>query len=216
MSPAPAAALSTAAHGEILDRLLDGRLAPGDPLNRRQLADQLAMSVAPVLEAFVRLEQEGFLETLPRKGTRVRLVRLADVTGQLCVREALECQAARQACGQPLRAQRGPLLALARKLDGRSPGEPTTWRLDIAFHSALVAAAGIAELTQAHARTMRLGLFMAIHAAQASRSGERDEVPRSLHRRLLDRLCRCGPEEAESAMRAHLRRGREALLGTLR
>src|SRR5689334_15273534 len=85
-------------YNEILDRLLSGRWEPGYVFNRRQIAAEMKVSVAPVLEAMLELEGEGLIETLPRKGTRVRALTIRDLQGQLIVREALECQAARMYC----------------------------------------------------------------------------------------------------------------------
>ena len=52
---------------DIVDAELERELKPGEIINRRQIATRLDMSVAPVLEAMLRLESEGYLETLPRK-----------------------------------------------------------------------------------------------------------------------------------------------------
>src|SRR5688500_11104912 len=91
--------LSTRVYDDILGRIVSGRMKPGDVFNRRQVAAELGVSVAPVLEAMLELETEGLIQTLPRRGTRVCQASADDVWGQLMVREALECQAARLYCG---------------------------------------------------------------------------------------------------------------------
>ena len=53
----------------LLENFLQNELVPGHILNRREIAQQLGVSVAPVLEAFLQLEMEGFVESIPRKGT---------------------------------------------------------------------------------------------------------------------------------------------------
>jgi DNA-binding GntR family transcriptional regulator len=70
--------LSNRVYEQLYGAMLDGRLRPGDRLNRRQVSVDLGVSVAPVLEAMTQLEWEGFLETSPRAGTLVRQVTLAD------------------------------------------------------------------------------------------------------------------------------------------
>ncbi len=45
-------------------KILGGELRPGDELDRRSMAVQLGMSVAPVLEAMLLLTEEGLLEGL--------------------------------------------------------------------------------------------------------------------------------------------------------
>ncbi|MCX7935224.1 MAG: GntR family transcriptional regulator, partial [Planctomycetota bacterium] len=77
--------------------------APGEFLDRRGVAREIGISPAPVLEAMLRLQEEGLLEALPRRGTRVRIITADYLLGQLLVREALECEAARLICGQKVR-----------------------------------------------------------------------------------------------------------------
>jgi DNA-binding GntR family transcriptional regulator len=51
--------------------ILDGELAPGQHLSEASISEQLGVSRLPVREAFRRLEAEGLLEALPRRGVRV-------------------------------------------------------------------------------------------------------------------------------------------------
>lgn len=53
------ASLSEQVYHTLLDRLLSNKLIPGEILNRRDVAKELQVSVAPVLEAMVQLEHEG-------------------------------------------------------------------------------------------------------------------------------------------------------------
>lgn len=87
-------------YNQLRDSILSGEFAPGDLLNRRGLAEKYGTSPAPVHEAMIQLQCEGFLEALPRRGTRVKTASKEDVRGHLIVREALERQAARMVCGE--------------------------------------------------------------------------------------------------------------------
>src|SRR4051812_29390458 len=51
--------------------ILDGELAPGQHLSEAAISERLGVSRLPVREAFRRLEAEGLLEALPRRGVRV-------------------------------------------------------------------------------------------------------------------------------------------------
>ena len=66
--------LSGEVYEALLARLMSGELLPGQLINRRDVAAQLGTSTAPVLEAMKQLEFDGYLETLPRKGTQVRII----------------------------------------------------------------------------------------------------------------------------------------------
>ena len=105
-------------------------IEPGSWLDRPRVARELGMSLAPVNSAVLRLETEGFLETLPQRGTRVRVPELNDIRGQLVVREALEAEAARLYCGQPVVKARSRLEELANAMASGSNGrEPGTQRI---------------------------------------------------------------------------------------
>ena len=60
---------------EVYERLgeaiLDGRLAPGEHLRDRELAEWLGVSRTPVREALQRLERVGLVEVSPHRYTRV-------------------------------------------------------------------------------------------------------------------------------------------------
>lgn len=56
---------------ELRRLILDGALAPGERLTELAISDRLGVSRLPVREAFRRLEAEGLVETLPRRGVRV-------------------------------------------------------------------------------------------------------------------------------------------------
>ena len=205
--------LADKVYNELKDRLLRNDLVPGEMLNRRTVAREMGVSAMPVLEAMVRLEADGLLETLPRRGTRVRLVRPRDLRGELIVREALECQAARQYCGPTVRAQRKRLTALAREADRGVRGDtPDPWKREIDFHRSLLELADCPALLTAFHLVMNKGLFMATntlirpHLARGSLT----------HARLVKALQVEDPDQAERDMRAHLRAGKGELLRDVR
>jgi DNA-binding GntR family transcriptional regulator len=203
----PTDSLAARTYEQILDRLFTGRWAPGHVFNRRQLATELGVSVAPVLEAMLQLRADGLIETLPRKGTRVRVLKLEDLRGQLLVREALECQAARLYCGAPVERHEARLLRVAAALDATDVQAPDYAKDDIRFHHALVTLAGVPALTDAYERVMKLGLLYALrflHPDQRS-------APRSSHVDLVHALTTTDPDVAEAALRAHAQSGKEAI-----
>jgi DNA-binding GntR family transcriptional regulator len=202
------ASLAQRAYEALRDRLHAGAIRPGDLLNRRAVAASLGMSVAPVLEAMLWLEADGILETLPRKGTRVRVGTREDVRGQLIVREALECAAARLYRGAPVRRAAPRLRSLARQLDANRVGSPSQWQRELDFHRALVELAGCPALLDAFDRIMWQGLFYAVttFVEDATRT------TRDSHVDLLRKLQTADPDAAERAIRAHLRAGKEPIL----
>ena len=64
-------------------------------LDERQLAERLGISRTPIREALAKLEQEGFVEIVPRKGVYVKPKTLCQVLEMVVVWAALESMAAR-------------------------------------------------------------------------------------------------------------------------
>ena len=59
------------AYAEIRRRILDNHYAPGHHVLEQELAADLGMSRTPVREALVRLQNERFVQLIPRHGMRV-------------------------------------------------------------------------------------------------------------------------------------------------
>lgn len=76
------------------EAIINGTLRPGERLMEVQLAEELGVSRTPVREAFRKLELEGFVVMVPRKGAYVAGISLKDITDVFEVRTALEALAA--------------------------------------------------------------------------------------------------------------------------
>lgn len=74
--------------------IIAGVLKPGERLMEIQLAEELGVSRTPVREAIRTLEQEGFVEMLPRRGTYVANISIKDVLDVYEIRIALDVLAA--------------------------------------------------------------------------------------------------------------------------
>jgi DNA-binding GntR family transcriptional regulator len=196
--------LKKRAYDAILERILGGQFTPGELLNRRGVAQQLGMSSAPVHEAMIQLERDGFLEALPRLGTRVRSACREDVRGHLVVREALECQAARLICGDRVRQAMPRLKPLAAAADSVAQSDTDRARQEVAFHVALVELADCPALLREYRRVMQIGLFYRINLVMNMPLRE----PSHRHLALLKELCTDSPEAAEKVVRQHVWSGK--------
>jgi DNA-binding GntR family transcriptional regulator len=72
------------------DDILSGLYKPGDRLLYTEIASRLEVSMTPVKEALLRLEQEGIAKTVPRKGTYVTEITDQDLIEYTRIRLALE------------------------------------------------------------------------------------------------------------------------------
>ena len=72
------------------EAILTGKLEPSTRLMEVQLAEELGVSRTPVREAIRKLELEGLVEMIPRKGAYVADVSVKDVEEVLEIRTGLE------------------------------------------------------------------------------------------------------------------------------
>ena len=194
------------AYDHIVTQLLRRDLRPGDLLDRKQIAEDLGISLIPVSDAVQRLTLEGFLTTRRRQGTFVRPPSIEDVRGQFLLREALECQSARLYRGEKIRKTLPRLRKLARAADKAADAGRQLWTEDFAFHQALVALTECDALVSCFERVVNLSLFH-----QTALISPMQQTTCDRHSELLDDLCDASVEDAESRIREHLRSGKETL-----
>jgi DNA-binding GntR family transcriptional regulator len=203
--------LSEQVYQHILNRLLQRDIRPGDLLDRRKIAEELAVSLIPVSDAVQRLSYEGFLTTRHRQGTFVTSPSVEDVRGQLLLREAIECQCARLYCGEKIKKALPNLRILATKADQAADSERPIWSEDFEFHQALVSLTECEALINCFERVVRLSMFHQISVIAPTRKATYKH-----HIKLLNELCIASPERADAAMRQHVRSGKDSLFGESR
>ena len=80
------------------DAILKGELEPGERLMEIRLAERLGVSRTPIREAIRKLELEGLVIMIPRKGAEVADITEKSLRDVLEVRKALEELAVQLAC----------------------------------------------------------------------------------------------------------------------
>ena len=70
--------------------ILTGQLKPGDRLMEVHLANKLGVSRTPIREAIHKLEQEGLVTMVPRRGAEVAKITERSLQDVLEVRRALD------------------------------------------------------------------------------------------------------------------------------
>ncbi|NLO88803.1 MAG: GntR family transcriptional regulator [Clostridia bacterium] len=76
------------------EAIIDGTLKPGERLMELQLAEELGVSRTPIREAIRKLELEGLVVMIPRKGAYVAGISIKDIADVFEIRAALESLAA--------------------------------------------------------------------------------------------------------------------------
>jgi DNA-binding GntR family transcriptional regulator len=81
-------------------QIIIGVLKPGTRLPEEELSKAMNISRAPIREAFNRLEKEGFVTVIPRKGAAVSKVTAQAIEDLFEIREALESLAVKKSKGK--------------------------------------------------------------------------------------------------------------------
>jgi DNA-binding GntR family transcriptional regulator len=109
--------------GQFVRMLLDGRIRPGERLDRNALAELAGVSRAPVQEAVLRLEQEGLVTTRYHRGAFVEAFDADAVRDHYAVWGLLNGEAAARAAAQPTPALDRELAALLARMETCDDGE---------------------------------------------------------------------------------------------
>lgn len=130
--------------------ILTGKLKPGERLMEIHLANKLGVSRTPIREAIRKLELEGLVIMIPRRGAEVAQITLKNLKDVMEVRRALDVLAIELACE---RMGQEALEALFQACEHFSDAVKTNdtrmlAEADVAFHDQIVLSTGNARLIQ--------------------------------------------------------------------
>jgi DNA-binding GntR family transcriptional regulator len=187
---------------QLIEDILNGRLAPGARIVETKIAQQFGVSQGPVREALRDLELFGFVVSSPFRGTQVRRISTEDLLEIYPIRAALEGVAARsaavridQATLEHLEELIGTMREAAARDDHRGEADA-----DHSFHHAIVKASGNHMLEHVW-QTMRLSITTCLTTSITHRSLH--EIAER-HVAVLDALRSGDPDRAEAAVRRHI------------
>jgi len=200
--------LTTLVQHEIERLIMAGALTPGTKLNEIEVAGRLGVSRGPVREAFRALEEAGLLRTEKNRGVFVRVISLEEAEEIYTLRGVLDEFVARTLAESITSAQ---LIRLRESVEAmhiavEAGDSEAYYRLNLAFHDALVEMAGNRKLIETYRRLIReLSLFR--HEAL---TGDTSAPPQSAreHRDIVSAIASRDPEHAAQVTREHLSRGR--------
>lgn len=183
----------------------DFKLVPGDRFTETEISERLGVSRTPVRQALFRMQQEGFVEVLFRSGWRVLPFDFNQFEELYDLRMVLETTAAHRLCESALKTNQSMLDELAAiwlvKQEFRSSDMEQVSRWDEAFHCALVAAAGNAEMARVHRDvTDRIRIIRRLDFTKQPRIDATYEE----HAKILKAIQRKRGEEAAMLLRAHI------------
>jgi DNA-binding GntR family transcriptional regulator len=130
--------------------ILMGELKPGERLMEIKLANHLGVSRTPIREAIHKLELEGLVVMIPRKGATVSKITEKDLNDVLEVRCSLEELAVELACHKITQEEITHLKQLIIEFKEAMNGEDVTYiaKKDVEFHDVIFAATNNKRLIQ--------------------------------------------------------------------
>jgi DNA-binding GntR family transcriptional regulator len=187
---------------ELRQQILSGSVGPGTRLREVEIAEAFGVSRQSLRAALAELVHEGLLRRAPHRGVWVPALTAEELQDVYYLRAVLEAEAASRLAQEP---ERAALVEAA--LDRFSTlGGDVSWGVTqeahLAFHRALVDAAGSPRLSRAYRQLwseVSLGLVASRHHPTAAPRGQAEA-----HRSLLA-IIRAGPADvAARAARDHL------------
>ena len=197
-------------YAAILDAICTGQLAPGARVTQDGLAETLAVSRQPVLQAVLLLKKQGFLRDTGRRGLVVAPLDRATVEHLYQVRGALDALAAREAARRSdvAAAEQGATFIAAGRTAAKARDIPRLIQTDLEFHRFIYELSGnplIAESAALHWQHIRR-LMGAVLRSDASLDHIWDE-----HAAILAVIVAGDSAEAEARARAHAEDAARAL-----
>lgn len=174
-------------------------------LDERKLAEQLGISRTPVREALTRLEMDGFVEILPRRGVYVKRKSMAEILEMIVLWAALESMAIRLAADVATDEEIAGLRDLAAEYSGKTASAHIEEysEANIKFHQRILELSRCSLLKETAD-----GLFVHMHAVRRRAMGENDRAERSVvdHMNIIEALEERDGDLASKLVREHTMR----------
>ncbi len=194
--------------------ILTGELKPGERLMEIQLANRLGVSRTPVREAIRKLELEGLVLMIPRKGAIVAEITVKDLEDVLEVRGALEVLAVQNACANITEKQLQELknagAEFKRALTGADLVECV--QTDIKFHDIIYGATNNQRLLQL-LNNLREQMYR--YRMEYLKDKRMHKALVDEHEAIRKALKKHDPEKAGNAIKIHIENQKKCIIDSL-
>jgi len=192
------------AYDTLKRRIVLNEHKPGLPINENALCEEMKISKTPIREALQHLEREGFVQTIPGRGSFVTHITVQDVREIFESREIIECAVARRAAlignKELIRAKRLELGSSNPMSEGEKDPEQDVDDVHV-FIFRLVNNKRLFEIYSLLLdQIIRLRYYFNVRL-----DTERTVQYNQEHLRILDALIKGDPNQAEEAVLTHLR-----------
>lgn len=183
--------------------ILKGELDPGERLMEIQLAERLGVSRTPIREAIRKLELEGLVLMIPRKGAEVAKISEKSLRDVLEVRRSLEELAIELACLR-MREEEVEALAEAQKAFREAVSDGDAMKIaetDEAYHDVIYGGTGNDRLVQI-LNNLREQMYR--YRLEYIKDEDKRQILLLEHDKILKAVGLRHVEEAKEAMREHI------------
>lgn len=171
-------------------------------LDERELSEQFKISRTPIREALARLEQEGLVTIVPRKGVFIARKSVDEILEMITVWAALESMAARLATENASDEELGSL----RRMFATFNEDQIEAQIDEYSESNINFHLRILEISKCSLlKTTAEGLFLHMRAIRAQTMGEGDRISKSMvdHMHIIEALEARDADLSERLVREH-------------
>lgn len=200
---------------QIRQRIVLGRLGPGERVPLYALAEEFGISRVPLREAMRQLEAEGLVDNVPRRGAIVRPLTEQDLEDCFRLLEHIEMIAAKRAAKSADATMVATMRFWAERMQALGDDGVSEEYLEAhhGFHFALFDALGDGVLL----RTLRILWHTCQRFVMHCRpDSERQAVAHGQHIELVDLVEKGDSKAAASLLQKHIREGLNASLAYLK
>lgn len=195
--------------------ILRGELKPGERLMEIQLANKLGVSRTPIREAIRKLELEGLVLMIPRKGAEVADITEKSLKDVLEVRRALEELSVKLTCDRITKEEIKELGQAAENFKRTLKSKDITEiaEADVRFHDVIYTATKNQKLIQ-----LLNNLHEQMYRYRIEYLKNEDVYPKLLkeHKEIIDRISRGEKEEAARIVCEHIDNQVNTVMDTIR
>ena len=195
--------------------ILTGELKPGERLLEIQLANQLGVSRTPIREAIRKLELEGLVIMMPRRGAEVAQITEKGLRDVLEVRRALDALCTELACDRITEEEKQRLRDACDEFEkATATGDATVIAAaDVALHDIIVEATRNQRLIQL---INNLSEQMYRYRFEYIKDENQHHNLVEEHRMIYESIVRCDKEGAAKAAKLHIDNQESSIIKQIR
>ncbi len=195
--------------------ILTGQLKPGERLMEVHLANRLGVSRTPIREAIRKLELEGLVIMIPRRGAEVARITEKSLKDVLEVRRALDALSVELACDRIVEADLERLREACRNFEqvAKEADASVIAKADVALHDIIVEATGNRRLQQlVNNLSEQMYRYRFVYIQEESRH---DNLVAE-HREIYESIVSRDKERASASAKLHIDNQEKAIVRQIR